>query len=284
MTPTDALLAVLVPTLWSLGFTLSKAAFDTFPPILLIALRFGVTALAFIWAVPTPARAVLWRIFLVSVVSGSVQYSLAYLGLAGMDASTASLLIQMEVPFAALIAWIFLKERIGWRRAIGMTVAFFGIAMIAGEPRVQETWFPALLVAAAAFTWAIGQVMVRAIGPVGGFTLIAWMAAFASPQLFFASLVLEDGQWAALTGAGLPQWGLVLYLGLVMNGVGYALWYHLLAKYDVNRCVPFLMLVPVVGVASAVVLLGETITWLIAAGGLVVVAGVGIITIERRAR
>ncbi len=239
MKPTDALLAILVPTLWSLGFTLSKAAFDTFPPILLIALRFGVTAMAFIWAVPTPARAVLWRIFLISVVSGSVQYSLAYLGLAGMDASTASLIIQMEVPFAALIAWIFLKERIGWRRAIG---------------------------------------------PVGGFTLIAWMAAFASPQLFFASLALESGQWEALTGAGLPQWGLVLYLGLVMNGVGYALWYHLLGKYDVNRCIPFLMLVPVVGVASAVVLLGETITWLIAAGGLVVVAGIGIITIERRVR
>jgi O-acetylserine/cysteine efflux transporter len=279
---TDALLAALVPTLWGLGFTLSKAAFDTFPPILLIALRFSVTALAFTWAVPVPARPVLWRVFMISIVAGSVQYSMAYWGLAGMDAATASLVIQLEVPFAALIATVFLKERLGWNRAIGMAIAFVGIVLIAGEPRVQESWFPALLVAAAAFTWAIGQVMVRALGPVGGFTLIAWVAAFSAPQLFVASFIFESGQWTAMTSAGLPQWGLVLYLGLIMNGVGYALWYHLLGKYDVNRCIPFMLLVPVIGVGSAVLFLGESLTWLVALGGLVVISGVAVITFERR--
>ncbi len=280
----DALLAMLVPTLWGLGFTLSKAGLETFPPILLIAFRFGVTALALIWSVPVPERAVLLRIFIISLVSGSIQYSLAYTGLDGMDASAAAIVIQLEVPFAALIAAIFLKERLGWRRAGGMALAFLGVMLIAGEPKIQANLVPPLLVMGAAITWAIGQVMVRALGPVGGFTLIAWVAAFAAPQLLLASLALESGQWSAILNAGPLDWLLILYLGLIMNGVGYALWYHLLGKYPINRAIPFLLLVPVTGVLSAVAFLGEELTWLIALGGLVVISGVAVITIERRGR
>ena len=275
----DILFAIAVPTIWGLGFTLAKFALAEFPPILLIALRFSVTALALVWFVRMP-RKLLPRIFLVSVVSATIQYSLTYTGLDGMDASTAGIVIQLEVPFAALVAAVFLKEHLGWRRAVGMAMAFGGVGLMCGEPKVQENMLPVFLVMGGALTWAIGQVMVRALGQVGGFTLIAWVAVMAAPQLFLSSAVFESNQWAALQNATWITWAAILYLGLIMNGVGYAMWYHLLGRYPVNQVMPYLLLVPVTTVATGVLLLGEDLTWIVAAGGLVVVAGIAFITVD----
>lgn len=275
----DVLFAIAVPTIWGLGFTLAKFALAEFPPILLTALRFSVTALALVWFVRMP-RKLLPRIFLVAVVSATIQYSLTYTGLDGMDVSTAGLIIQLEVPLAALIAVVFLKERLGWRRAMGMAMAFAGIGLIMGEPKVQENLMPAFLVMGGALTWAIGQVMVRSLGQVGGFTLIAWVAAMAAPQLFVSSAAFENGQWDALRNATWISWAAIFYLGLVMNGVGYAMWYHLLGRHPVNQVMPYLLLVPVVSVVGGVTLLGEQLSWLVVLGGAIVIAGVAFITID----
>ncbi len=275
----DVLFAIAVPTIWGLGFTLAKFALAEFPPILLTALRFSVTALALVWFVRMP-RKLLPRIFLVAVVSATIQYSLTYTGLDGMDVSTAGLIIQLEVPLAALIAVVFLKERLGWRRAAGMVMAFVGIGLIMGEPKVQENLTPAFLVMGGALTWAIGQVMVRSLGQVGGFTLIAWVAAMAAPQLFVSSAAFESGQWNALRNATWISWAAIFYLGLVMNGVGYAMWYHLLGRHPVNQVMPYLLLVPVVSVVGGVVLLGEQLSWLVVLGGTIVIAGVAVITVD----
>ncbi|MCX7354441.1 MAG: EamA family transporter [Alphaproteobacteria bacterium] len=275
----DVLFAIAVPIIWGLGFTLAKFVLAEFPPIMLIALRFSVTALALVWFVRMP-RKLLPRIFLVSVVSATIQYSLTYTGLDGMDASTAGIVIQLEVPLAALIAAIFLKERLGWRRAVGMAMAFGGVAIMCGEPRIQENMLPVFFVMGGALTWAIGQVMVRALGQVGGFTLIAWVAVMAAPQLFLSSAAFESGQWEALRNATWVTWAAILYLGLIMNGIGYAMWYHLLGRYPVNQVMPYLLLVPVTTVATGVVLLGEDLTWIVALGGLVVVSGIAFITVD----
>lgn len=275
----DVLFAIAVPTIWGLGFTVAKFALADFPPILLTALRFSVTALALVWFVRMP-RKLLPRIFLVSVVSATIQYSLTFTGLDGMDASTAGIVVQLEVPFGLIIAALFLKEHLGWRRAIGMAMAFGGVALMCGEPKLQQHMGPVFLVMGGAFTWAIGQVMVRALGQVGGFTLIAWVAAMAAPQLFASSAAFESNQWQALREATWVSWAAILYLGLVMNAVGYAMWYHLLGRYPVNRVMPFLLLVPVTTVVTGVLLLGEELTWIVAAGGLVVIVGIAFITID----
>lgn len=275
------LLAILVPVLWGFGFTLAKAGLDQFSPIFLIMLRFAVTALALVWFFPVPLR-LLPRIALIAFIGSAIQYALSYKGLQGIDVSTAALVIQLEVPFAAIIAALFLRERLGWRRVGGMALAFLGIGLIVGEPRVQQNLMPVLLLSGGAATWAIGQVMIRALGPVGGFTLIAWIAVFAAPELFVLSLIFEDDQWHSVMNAGWDAWAIILYLGLVMNGIGYAMWYHLLGHYPVNQVMPFILLVPVTSVIGGVVLLGDTLTPLIVAGGIIVLSGIAFITLERR--
>jgi len=277
--PRDILLALSVPLIWGLGFTLAKAALGQFPPILLMALRFSLTALVLVWFVRLP-RGMMVRIALIALVSATIQYSLTFTGLVDLDVSSAIIVVQLEVPFALMLSAIFLKDRIGWRRAIGMVLAFGGVVLIAGEPRLRGDMLPVLLVASGAMTWSIGQVMIKTVHGVGGFALIAWVAVWAAPQLFVSSYLFEDGQAEALAAAGWLVWGVVIYLGLVMTAVGYGIWYRLLGLYRVNQVMPFLMLLPVTTMISGVLLLDETITAVTALGAVIVIAGVGFITIR----
>ena len=280
--PRDILLAVTVPVLWGIGFTFAKAGLDQFPPILMTALRFTLTAVVLVWLV-RPPWGMMTRIFWIALIAGTIQYSLTFTGLTGLDASTAIVVVQLEVPFAVMLSVVFLKDRLDWRRVLGMAFAFGGVMLIAGEPRLHSDTLPMLLVVAGSLAWAIGQVMIKTVSRAGGVTLIAWVAVFSAPQLWLATYLFEDGQAEAIAAADWMGWGVIIYLGLVMTAVGYATWYHLLGKYRVSQVMPFLMLLPVTAMSGGVVLLGETVTPVTVLGAAIVIAGVGVIGIKRRA-
>ncbi|MDJ0950490.1 MAG: EamA family transporter [Alphaproteobacteria bacterium] len=280
MSATQVLLAITVPVIWGLGFTFAKAGLDQFPPILLMTLRFALTALVLIWFVKPPWRH-MGQLTLIAAISATLQYGLTFYGLKGLDASTAVLVIQLEVPFLALIAAVLLRERIGVRRALGMVLAFVGVGLIAGEPRLEGQMAYVLLTAGGAFSWALGQVMISRLGAVGGFTLIAWVAVLATPQMFVASLLIEDGQLEVIASADWVGWGVIIYLGLIMTALGYGIWYRLLGQLQVNQVGPFLLLLPVASVIGSVIILGERLTALTVAGGVVVIAGLTVMTVQR---
>lgn len=279
MAPVHILMALGVAVIWGMGFIVAKAAMGHFSPILLMALRFAVTALA-LCCFFRPPRRLLKPLFWISLVSAALQYSLTFTGVSGIPASTAALLVQLEVPFGLLLAWILLKERITLRQVIGIALAFAGALLILGAPSLTGNIKFALLVVAGAFTWAVGQVMIKKTGELDGFVLISGVALFATPQLFIASWLLEDNQITQVIHAGIDEWGAVLYLGLIMTAVAYAFWYRLLGLYNVNKVMPFLLLLPVTSVIGGVLFLNETLTLLTVAGGALAITGVAIITIH----
>lgn len=274
-------MGVMVAVIWGSGFLFAKVAIEHFPPILLMAMRFTVTALVLVWFVPIP-RQQLGRLFWVALIGAAIQYSLTFTGLKHINASTAIIIVQLEVPFAVLIAVVFLKDRVELIKVLGIALAFVGVVVIAGEPRLQDNLVPVLMVAGGAFTWAAGQVMIKSLGPVGGFTLVAWVAVFAAPQLYVASWLVEEQQVQAVRSASWVVWAVVAYLGLIMTAVGYAIWYHLLGKYPVYQVAPFLLLLPVTTVLGGVVLLDEALTLRLIIGGLLAVVGVAVINLIQR--
>ncbi len=274
--PVDILMGIAVPLVWGLGVVFAKAAIEHFPPILLMALRFTLTALVLVWFVKPPWR-LMRQLVWIAFVSAAIQYSLTFNGLRGVDASTAVLFLQLEVPFLVLLGAVILGENAGRRRWFGIAIAFAGVAFIAGEPRLGGALGSIALLVGGAFAWAVGQIMVRRLGQVGGFTLIAWMSVFAAPQLFVFSLVLEDNHLAFIRSAGWVVWGTVIYLGLIMTALGYGLWYSLVVRYPVSRVGPFLLLLPVFTVIGGVTLLGESLTLQVAAGGVIVIVAVAFI-------
>lgn len=280
MTPRHLLLAVFVMMIWGFNFVVAKTGLTEFPPLFLMALRFGLVGLTLIWFVKPPGRQ-LGRILMLSVTLGSLHFSLMFTGLTRVDASVASIAIQLQVPFAAMLAAFVFKDRLGWRRAVGMALAFAGIVVIAGQPRVSADIGYLLLVIAASFVWAVANIQVKALGEINGWTLNAWISMFAAPQLLLISLLVEHGQWAALETATWRGWGSVGYMGIVVTMVGYGIWYRLIAGYPTNQTMPFTLLVPVFGVLSGMAVLGEPFTWQMVVGGLATVSGVGIIVRRR---
>lgn len=276
MKPLDLLIAITVPMIWGAGFTVAKGTFDQFPPIFLMGMRFSIAALVLIWFVkPMWDRA--GRLFLAALVGGMLAYSLQFTGLNGMDASTAVLIVQLEVVFVSLFAGIFFKDKLAWQQWIAMAFAILGVALIAGEPRIQSNPLPFILVIAGGIIWAGGQILIKSIGQVGGLRLIAWFSAFAGPQLLIASFIVEDGQWSAVQSASWGGWVAVAYLALIMTATGYALWFRLIGIYRMNQIIPFILLVPVTSIIGSVLFLGEHLTPYVLIGGAIVLASVGFI-------
>ena len=279
MKPLDTLSAISVAIIWGMGFVIAKAAMEHFSPILLMALRFTLTALCMIWFF-RPDPKLFNKLFWIAFVSAAIQYSLTFTGVSGIDASTAALLIQLEVPFAILLAAVVLGDKLSIRQGVGVSLAFCGAILIVGEPKLANNMRYVLMVIGGGFAWSLGQIMIKMMGVSGGFSLISSVAVFAAPQLFIASYLLEDNQIDQITTASPAAWAADVYLGLVMTALGYAMWYRLLGLYDVNMVMPFLLLLPVASVVGGYLFLDEILTTKIAIGGLLALAGVAIITVR----
>ena len=279
MKPLDTLSAISVAIIWGMGFVIAKAAMEHFSPILLMALRFTLTALCMIWFF-RPDPKLFNKLFWIAFVSAAIQYSLTFTGVSGIDASTAALLIQLEVPFAILLAAVVLGDKLSIRQGVGVSLAFCGAILIVGEPKLANNMRYVLMVIGGGFAWSLGQIMIKMMGVSGGFSLISSVAVFAAPQLFIASYLLEDNQINQIITASPTAWAAVVYLGLVMTALGYAMWYRLLGLYDVNMVMPFLLLLPVASVVGGYLFLDEILTTKIAIGGLLALAGVAIITVR----
>lgn len=278
--PFHIVLFVGVMLIWGLNFAVVKIALLQLPPLLLVALRFALVALLLLPFVPRPHGR--WReVMLISFTLGFLHFALMFTGLAGIDASTAAIAIQLQVPFSAILAAFVFGDKPGWRRLLGMAIAFGGVALIAGEPRLGGQYGALALVLSAAMCWSVANIQIKRLEGVSGMTLNAWMAIFATPQLLLGSLILEEGQWAALTTA---DWSIalaILYQSVAVVVIGYSTWTWLLRQYDINQAMPFTLLVPPIGVLAGIVFLGESLTWALVVGGLLTIAGVAIILIRR---
>lgn len=280
MRPVHMLMALTVMAIWGTNFAVSKITLTEFQPITAMAVRFTLVA-ALLLPFVKPPWGKFRQIFGYSVVMGGLHFPLIFTGMQGADASAASIAIQLQVPFASLLAALFLGDRLGWRRGVGMLVAFAGIAVIAGDPGPDTSLYHLGLVVAAAFAFAFSNIQMKWMGEIDPFTLNAYMALFAVPQLALMSFLLEDDQLAQIVHADWVGWACILYMALMATITAYALWTPLIKRFDVNQTIPFLLFVPVFGVGSGVLWLGEPLTWRLILGGVLVVAGVAVILIRR---
>ncbi len=273
MTVGQICLALIVPITWGLGITMAKIGMEQFSPLLIMSFRFALAGLLLVWFTKPP-WGYMRQIFFVALIGSTLQYGLTYTGIKHLDVSTAAILVQLEAPILSLLGAIILKEKVGWRRALGMSIAFFGVFVIVGEPRLENNLESVALVLSGASVWAVAQIMVSKLKALSGITILAWVALMGSPQMLLASLVFEQGQWQSIASADLGDWSVVLYLAIVMTALGYSVWFHLLRVCEVSAVSPFLMLLPITTIISGVLILDEQVTLYMAIGGLMVLVGV----------
>ncbi len=273
-------LAVTIMAVWASNIAAARLAAGEIPGWALITIRMAVIAITLVPFVAIP-RGHMWKIFGLSVTMGTMHFGLLFVALEHIHAGTAALILQTSVPFALLLALIIFQERFGWRRATGIIISFAGVTLLVGEPRVNDNLLFAFLALVSALSFGAANLQLRSLGGVNVFAINGWMSVFAIPQMALISWIFESGQIDAIQNASIDAWIAIAHMGIVVSIVGHGLWYRLVPKYRTNQTMPFTLLIPFFGVSFGIVILGETLTSLIAGGGLVTIVGVAIIVFRK---
>ena len=282
MSNKDIFLAILVPCVLGFGFVIAKPAMESFPPILLNGLRWSLSGLIMCYFFPFPKKFIK-QMFVISIIGGTIQYSLSFYGLKILDGASATLFVQAEIPFGILIAYFLLGEKVPLKNIIGLIIAFVGIAILSGNPSLEGKMLGVLLVLSGAFLWSLAQVFAKDVSEkIGGLALTAWLGIFSGPQCIIASYFIEGNTFDFITNATTQAWIIVIYLAVGMNVIGYSCWYSVLSRNPVNNVMSVLLLFPITGLLTSIFILGETPNTYAYFGGAIIISGVAMILINKR--
>lgn len=220
------------------------------------------------------------RVLAVSVFFGAVHFGFLYGGLKlAEDVSTVAVVAQAQFPFAVILAVLLLGERLSLLRIAGMVVAFGGIVVIGFDPRVFSYGTAVVLILLASLSLATGQVLIRGLKDVSGFTLQAWIAFLSAPSLLALSLLIESDHLGMMRTASWSAWANLVYAAIGSSLIGFAGMFYLLRRYPVSVVTPTFLLAPIFGIVFGVTLLGDVLTTRMMLGAALTFAGVLVVTL-----
>jgi len=275
MTPKDLLLALLVIVVWGMNFVVIKVGLHGMPPMLMGALRFMLAAFPAILMVRRPQVPLRWMLAYGMTISLGQFACLFYAMYVGMPAGLASLVLQSQAFFTLFFAALFLGERLRGSNLFGLLVAASGLVLIGLQGGQAMTLAGFALTIAAASMWALGNVVTRKLGKVNLVGLVVWGSLIPPLPFLALSLWLEGPELIirSLSTLGLDSLLVLAYLAFGATILGYGLWSRLLSRYPASQVAPFSLLVPVVGISSSALLLGERLGGLQMVGAALVMAG-----------
>jgi drug/metabolite transporter (DMT)-like permease len=223
---------------------------------------------------PPPGEA--WWLAAAVACGGVVGPVLLMFGLAGMHASSASLLLNAESVFTALLAWFVFKENFDRRIALGMLAIVAGGLLLAWPGRMDwPGWRPALCVAGACLAWAVDNNLTRKVS-LNDATWIAMVKGLAAGATNLVLALALGAQWpslAVVSGAAL--------LGFASYGASLALFVVALRELGAARTGAYFSVAPFFGALLAIALLGEPVTATLLGAGLLMAIGVALHLTER---
>ncbi|WP_426363978.1 EamA family transporter [Streptomyces sp. E-08] len=278
LAPAHVALAALVAAVWGVNFVVIEIGLGHFPPLLFSALRFLVAALPAVFLVGRPKVA--WKAIVgVGLVLGVAKFGLLFTGMdLGAPAGLSSLVLQVQAVFTALFAFAALGERPGRLKVLGMAVALAGIGVAAVDEGGSGPLAGFLLVIAAAACWGVSNVLTRKAAPPDALNFMVWVSTVPVLPLLALSLLLEgpERDLAALRGLDWTGVGVIVYVAWITTVFGFGAWGLLLRRYPASSVAPFSLLVPVFGMSSAALFLGEPVTPLRWCAAALLVGGVAL--------
>ncbi|MEU6985429.1 EamA family transporter [Streptomyces sp. NPDC046324] len=283
MRPAHVALAALVAAVWGVNFVVIEIGLDHFPPLLFSALRFLVAALPAVFLVGPPKVAWKWIVG-VGLALGVAKFGLLFTGMdLGAPAGLSSLILQIQAVFTALFAVVALGERPGKAKIAGMAVALAGIGVAAVDEGASGPLVGFALCIAAAACWGVSNVLTRKASPPDALNFMVWVSVVPILPLLVLSLLLEgpERDLAALRGLDWAGVGVIVYVAWVVTIFGFGAWGWLLRRYPASSVAPFSLLVPVFGMSSAALFLGEGISPLRWCAAALLVGGVALTSLSR---
>ncbi|WP_201531674.1 EamA family transporter [Psychrobacter sp. LFX-11D] len=287
MTLLHIALAVLVAFIWGVNFTFIAWALESFPPLMLTALRFFFTAVPLVLFLKPPKFN--HTLFIYAIGTFVMQYAFVFTAMhLGASAGLTALLLQVQIFITVLLAFVILGEAVSRMQIIGMVVGVLGLGVIALNLGGDMPLVGFICILIAAIGWSFGNIASKQAStqqsasnistalPVNSnnkasnktsalsaLALVVWGGLIACVILTLSSLLFETEAWqlATFKQASLKSWLSLGFIVYVSTLIGFGLWAHLLAQNTASKVMPFALLVPVFGMATSVLLIGEVVTW-----------------------
>jgi len=283
------LILVLLTLLWGCNYPAVKISNLGFSPIFNAFLRSSIASvlgILYCLAIKEPLfhrDKRLFHGFVVGMLFG-LEFVCIYLGMFYTDAARAVILVNTSPFIVALGAYLFLRERLGLFKIMGLVLAFIGVYLVFyGKPR---TWtssmlFGDLLELGAAVLWGATTVYIKKYlaGRVHPIHTFLYQLVFSIPIIFLCSILLEEKWILEVNTAAVLA---LLYASIIVAFASYLTWFRLIHTYPVSQLAVFTFLSPFFGVASGVVVLGEQLTAGLLFGLLFVSAGIYLANYQKK--
>jgi len=268
------LLIVLANFAWGFNFIAGKIGAEVFQPLFFTALRFLILFVLMLpWLKPAPGY--MKPLLRVAFLLGVLHFGMIFIGLnAGGDIASIAITTQLYVPFSAIFASIFLREKISVVSLFSIVLAFGGVMVIGFDPVVFNHLDAIMWVAGAALVMATATILMRQCPNLGVLRLQAWIALVALPSLLVLSSIFESGQMQTLAKVSVADFWTPLYSAVGASIVGHGIVYYLLGRYPVSIVTPLLLPTPIIATILGVVIFGDILGWKLIVGGSMTLLGV----------
>jgi O-acetylserine/cysteine efflux transporter len=282
----DLAQALLVVAIWASNFPLSHAGLQRVQPFTFATYAFLLSAVPAIMLVRRPPVS-WWLLPAFGLTLGIGEFGSLFLAMrASIAPSLASIVLQAQAFFTAILAAFLFRERVSTRTVLSFAVAGLGLVLIGAEAGSSATLRGIALVLFAALAWAACNMIVLKADTSQHLGFVSWSSIFAALGLAFVALLLE-GPAAVLAPIVRPSAGLIftlLWQALANQLICYAIWNELLGRHGSSSVAPMGLLVPIFAIALCWLLLREPVPAWEAGACALVVAGLAIGQAEVRPR
>ncbi len=281
----DLLMLLAVVISWGVAFTAMKETIHNAPPFKAAGVRFILAALPLLFFALRPARLRrltrpdLARYALLGFLQTTLMFGINYTALQFVPAGISSIILNTHPFFVALLAHRLLAgDRLSKTKLIGLGLGFGGVLVIVlgGKGIGDVALYWPLLLLFSAMVWGLSSVLLKKFQIKDVVSFSAWQTLFGALPLLVVGFGFESQpiQW------NFTFIGWTLYAAFIASAFAWWAWATLLGRYNASRVTVFGFLVPVFGVLSATVFLGETLTPAMLIGGSFV--AMGIVLVNRR--
>jgi drug/metabolite transporter (DMT)-like permease len=277
------LLLVAVMIIWGSSFAITKNSVNSVPPIFFALVRMSVASIILLivaqirGGIAKMQHPVPWTIVILMGLTGTCLYYICFNTALVYTMASTGALIQSFIPIVTVIlAFIFLKEPLSVKRLIGIGISIAGVLFIilvaAPAGKAKNPFLGNLLMLGAVFIWAIYTILAKRLAHIDPIKVTA-------NSIAVGTLLLIPAAYIELSGKSFPElsfrsWLSAIYLGAISSSIGLLLYNRSLKHLEASETASFLNLMPVIGVITSVIFLGERITLWQVAGGVLVLVGV----------
>ena len=283
----------LLAALWGASFLFMRLGTAEFGPLPTAGLRVGLATL-FLWPIllrrgEWPALRRHWRpVLLAGVINSAIPFALFAWAVMHLATGLTSILNATVPLFGALVAWVWLGERINRLRWLGLAMGFAGVALLAwrapagmGASSAHAGWaIAACLLASACYGMAASYAR-RYLTGIPPLATAAGSQLGASLGLALPTLLYWPAQMP-----GPRAWAAVAAIAVLCTGIAYILYFRLIAHAGPSRALAVTFLAPVFAVFYGAVFLGEAVTpWMLGCGAVIVcgtMLSTGLVRFSRR--